>query len=228
MAPVNSAIGDPAKMTKLVLEASGAGAEKIASGADQTNVKDGAVHVLTLGAGQGTAVVATDAERAEYLQESVDLPIKNEKVIALAKQAVGDAKTDAEKVAKLVAFVSEYIEDSFSAEPLTVLDIIRVKKGDCTEHASLFATLARAAGIPAREIGGLIYMGDAFKAFGGHAWNEVILDGKWVGIDATWNETKLNPTHIRLHSAERDSGAFMSVLGQVKFKLRSVEPPVKK
>ena len=43
---------------------------------------------------------------------------------------------------------------------------------------------------------GLVYMGDEVQAFGGHAWNEVVIDGKWVPIDATWNETTLNPTHI--------------------------------
>ena len=44
----------------------------------------------------------------------------------------------------------------------------------------LFVALARAAGIPSREAGGYMYMGDKLKAFGGHAWCEVVLDGHWV------------------------------------------------
>ena len=227
MAPVDAPLGDPEAVTRLVLEVSGAGAGKIASGANQALTKEGDVYVLSLGAGQGTPASATAADLAEYTKESVHLPIKHEKIVALAGQAVGNAKNDKDKVAKLVSFVSEYIEDNYSAEPLTVLDLIRVKKGDCTEHAALFATLARAAGIPAREVSGLMYMGDEFKAFGGHAWNEVVLDGKWVAVDATWNRTKLTATHIRLNSADRDQGTSMNVLGQVKFKLREVVPEPK-
>ena len=44
-----------------------------------------------------------------------------------------------------------------TADPLTVADIMEKKSGDCTEHALLFVTLARALGIPAREVSGIYY-----------------------------------------------------------------------
>ena len=62
----------------------------------------------------------------------------------------------------------------------------------------LFATMARAAGIPAREVSGFIYMGDETKAFGAHAWNEIVLDGNWVPVAATWDEFEINPPHIQI------------------------------
>jgi len=42
-------------------------------------------------------------------------------------------------------------------------------------------------------------------------------------VDPTWNEKEINATHIRL-GTKAVSGA--SILGQVKFKLREVEPKV--
>ena len=80
----------------------------------------------------------------------------------------------------------------------TIHDLIESKQGDCKSYALLFTTLARASGVPAREVSGLLYCGDDVKAFGGHAWNEVILNGVWVPVDASLNETEINATHISL------------------------------
>lgn len=59
------------------------------------------------------------------------------------------------------------------------------RKGDCTEHAALFVALARAAGLPARNVGGIVFISDAQDGMWGyHAWAEVWL-GEWVPVDTT-------------------------------------------
>ncbi|MCB9895536.1 MAG: transglutaminase domain-containing protein [Planctomycetes bacterium] len=60
-------------------------------------------------------------------------------------------------------------------------------QGDCTEHAALFVALARAAGLPARNVGGFVYAcspNGTTSIFGYHAWAEVWL-GEWIPVDAT-------------------------------------------
>ncbi len=67
------------------------------------------------------------------------------------------------------------------------------RRGFCGHYASAFATLMRAAGIPARVVTG--YQGGTFNRFAGywilrqsdaHAWDEVWLEGQgWVRIDPT-------------------------------------------
>jgi transglutaminase-like putative cysteine protease len=122
-----------------------------------------------------------------------------------------------------VHFVSKYVEDKVAPSNPSVSEIITSKKGDCSEHALLFVTLARAAGIPARQVGGLMYMGDDVKAFGGHAWDEVALDGQWVPVDPTWDETTADATHITLERDDKGMG-FLATLGRLRVQLKEVAP----
>jgi len=73
----------------------------------------------------------------------------------------------------------------------TALDVLKNKKGTCRDYSFVFASLARAAGIPTRVI-----YGDAWNAATGayekHAWNESFVDGKWVKIDTTWDSGYIN------------------------------------
>ncbi|MNE59256.1 Transglutaminase-like superfamily protein [compost metagenome] len=53
-------------------------------------------------------------------------------------------------------------------------------KGICYDYASLFATMLRSEGIPTKLV-----MGNTSYVSTYHAWNEVLLNGKWVTIDTT-------------------------------------------
>lgn len=63
-------------------------------------------------------------------------------------------------------------------------EVIRNLRGTCAEYAILLATLARAAGIPARYLMGFVYLNGIW---GGHAWTEMLIDGTWVPMDAAVN-----------------------------------------
>jgi hypothetical protein len=62
--------------------------------------------------------------------------------------------------------------------------VLACRKGKCSEFATLFASLARSAGIPTR-----IVLGDRIipGQWGGHMWNEVYV-GRWIPVDAGYNE----------------------------------------
>jgi hypothetical protein len=73
---------------------------------------------------------------------------------------------------------------------------------------------------------GFVYMGDDQRAFGPHAWNEVVLDGVWVPVDASWNETAINATHVRCGVSKPGELAglakFLGTFGKLSFRVVEV------
>jgi len=82
---------------------------------------------------------------------------------------------------------------------------------------------ARAAGIPAREVSGLLYVGDDQKAFGGHAWNEVVLGGVWVPVDASLRQTEVDATHVSFGTDFKAAKNLLTTLGKLSFKVVEVK-----
>jgi hypothetical protein len=165
--------------------------------ANQTVEKSPGSLTVRIAPGRGKPQRATEQERADALKPTMTYPIEEPVIKELAARAVEGAKTDRDKVAKLVAFTDDYIRDSEQTEPLTVMDLLKRREGDCSAHSLLFTTLARAAGLPSRQTIGWLYMGDAYKSFGSHAWNEVILDGVWTAVDPIWGQTEIDAGHLQ-------------------------------
>lgn len=70
--------------------------------------------------------------------------------------------------------------------------LFHVRAGYCEDYAATFATLMRAAGVPARVVVG--FFGGEFNPDGGdiivrnydaHAWDEIWVRGRWLRIDPT-------------------------------------------
>jgi len=148
---------------------------------------------------------ANDQPEGFYLRSTSAHPADHPRVQALLDEALSSVPDhdDPHAVAEaLVRFVDVYIDDVpnelYGHNSSSVLQILDQREGDCTEHTQLFVSLARAAGIPAREAIGFVYTGDDERpALGGHVWAEIELDGRWIGVDPTWNEVELNRSHIQ-------------------------------
>jgi hypothetical protein len=102
--------------------------------------------------------------------------------------------------------------------------VCKNREGDCTEHAVLMAAMCRAAGIPSRVAMGLVYM---TGIFGGHAWTEVWIEGRWYGLDATIAAGQLDPLHLTLGRMAMEEGthggefaAFADVMGGLEIDVR--------
>lgn len=111
-----------------------------------------------------------------------------------------------EAVTALSTWIHENVEYDrrYAGRYLAADQVIDQKVGVCAEFTTLMVSMARAVGIPARSVAGVIYGPDG--AWGYHAWAEVYLDG-WVPVDATWNEIGwLDATHIELGKFEDGSG----------------------
>lgn len=98
------------------------------------------------------------------------------------------------KARKLVDWVYRNIEKRPVLSVPNALETLRLKRGDCNEHAVLLAALARAAGIPAQVEAGLVYQNGQFYY---HAWNVLFL-GSWVTADAAMGQFPADATHLRL------------------------------
>jgi hypothetical protein len=224
MVKIDRPLGDLTKVKALVLEVTGKEAGLLESGPRQTIVANPAgTFSFKLGKAHAKKMTATKEEIEENLKETDAYAISHAKVQALTKQAIGDAKTPEEKVRRLVKFVQRYVEPSLTVSLPEIHDLLEQKKGDCKCYALLFNTLARAAGIPAREVGGLMYIGDDQKAFGGHAWNEVVLGGVWVPIDASLGEAEINATHISFGREMRAASTVLQSLGKLRFRVVEVD-----
>jgi len=96
----------------------------------------------------------------------------------------------------------------------TAAEVFRTGEGDCTEHAVLLAALARAAGIPARVVIGLVYTSETGRpAFGYHMWNELYVNGRWIPMDATLSRGGIGAAHLKLgHTSLEGASALSSFL----------------
>ena len=199
MAKLDRGIGNPEMIDALVLEVRGPDLAKHIKPGPHQHVElqpDGSV-IMKIGAKYAAPVPATEAEIKEALRETLKYPLDEPRVKAMAMQAIGDAKTPREKVARLLRFTRSYIKPQIDAVGPALLDLLDRKAGDCKSYALLFNTLARAVGVPSREVAGLGYMGDDVLAFGGHVWNEVVLDGVWVPVDAQTLHVPMRELHLR-------------------------------
>jgi len=123
---------------------------------------------------------------------------RNPRTLALAREMRARAGSDAEYVRSVLDwFRSNGLE--YTLEPgTTSIDSVDTtlfdsKRGFCGHFASAFATMMRAANVPARVVTG--YLGGEWNPAGGyyivrqteaHAWTEVWLDGQgWTRVDPT-------------------------------------------
>ncbi|MCS7306656.1 MAG: transglutaminase domain-containing protein [Thermoguttaceae bacterium] len=141
------------------------------------------------------------------------------RIVALAKEVVGQEKNVRQQALQLERFVHRYLKNkNFSTYFASALEVLQTREGDCTEHAVLLAALARAVGIPARVAIGLVYHDGKFYY---HMWNELYVEDRWIGFDATLAEGGIGGAHILLaHSHLHGASAFaaflpvLNVLGQ--------------
>lgn len=154
---------------------------------------------VTLGSSHLSAKKNAKEHYQKFKESTYEFPANNPQIMQLMEKLTAGATTDEEKVWRLLIYVSNSLIDSYFSNSENVFEIIKNQKGDCTEHAQLFVTLARAAGFPARSVFGLIYSNDADEPiFAGHAWAEIMMNGRWLGVDPIWQERTLTPIRLQL------------------------------
>ncbi len=133
-------------------------------------------------------------ERDGYLAETALVQAKAPAIRSLAGSIVGDEGEAVNRARMITMWLYENIRKEPVISIPSALDVLRKKRGDCNEHTTLFAAVARAAGIPTRMASGLVYSEGAFYY---HAWPEVHI-GRWVAVDPTLGQFPADAAHIRL------------------------------
>ena len=161
----------------------------------------------------------------EAIKPTRFLQSDHEQVIDLSRRAVGDTKDAAEAARKIEAFVAGYIQNrNLSVGYASAAEVAASRQGDCSEFAVLTAAMCRAVGIPAQVVVGVAYVSDfaGHQGFGGHAWAQAYVGGKWIGLDAAFKGAGrggYDAGHIALAVGDGEPGDFFNLaatLGQFK------------
>jgi len=137
-----------------------------------------------------------------YTQPSEYIDI-NENIIQQTASLV-EGQTD---LYSAVFIIAEWVNDNIKYDLNTLTAdvtqrsswVIENKEGVCDEMTSLFISMLRSVGIPARFIAGTVYTNIDYS-FGSHGWAEVYFpDYGWVPYDVTFGQYGyLSPSHLKL------------------------------
>jgi hypothetical protein len=151
---------------------------------------------------------AHDARRAKggreglegLLEPTPEVDSDAPEIARLAREVVGDTPGVYAGSVKLAHFVYRRLQKAYGLSRDRASEVLALGKGDCTEHALLFTALARAAGIPARQVHGLVFAryDDGVPALYWHAWVEVKSGEEWIALDPTFDQPVADPTHVVL------------------------------
>jgi transglutaminase-like putative cysteine protease len=168
-----------------------------------------------------------DAAGGEDLAATPEVDWEHPDVRGLAERIVGATPGTWAASRKLVKGVHDRLEKVYGQSRDRASEVLRAAKGDCTEHALLFLALARATGIPARGVHGLVYAnyGDAGPGLYWHAWAEVRVGDEWIPVDPTFDQDVADATHIALGRGTRvDAVGLLGALSVVKAEPRVPRP----
>ena len=134
-----------------------------------------------------------------WLKPSTYIESDDQVIQAKSKELVKGAKDSWDATQQIGRWVQKEISYTIADTPSARLALDK-KCGDCGPHSTLTIAMLRAAGIPARLVGGLLYSPVLGGTFGQHAWVEVYMgkDG-WIAIDPTSGEfQQMSAVHIKL------------------------------
>jgi Transglutaminase-like superfamily len=145
----------------------------------------------------------------EYLRPNALLQSDDPEVERTAR-GVAEGELDPWKVAMALqkwTFENMHFDTGIAIAPAS--EVVRDRHGTCMGYSILLASLARAANIPSRLKLGYVYDGGIW---GGHAWVEVFIRGKWVAIDAAeYSPGIADAARIGVITATGESGSVEGV-----------------
>lgn len=144
-----------------------------------------------------------------YISPSAYIDSDKKDVVALANEIVKPEASEMEKLKAIHSWVTKNIAYDYQAyitgqNQLTpASETIKSKKGVCRDYAFVVAALSRASGLQARVVYGDASNADKRRVSQKHAWNEVMVNGLWVMVDATWDAGYIrNGSFVQLPTTE--------------------------
>jgi len=209
----SSPIENSSKVTTLKARLSGTTLEGFELAGGRQAWKDGVIEIRSETAIISYALPYPGKDLLPDLQATMLVQSDDKNIREQAAKIIGNEKDSREAAKKL----NTWVYDAISKQPVvsipSAVEVLKQKVGDCNEHTTLYAALARAAGIPARMAAGIVYMKNGFYY---HAWPEVWL-GEWTAIDPTFNQFPADATHIRFVTGDLAKQAeILKLVGKLK------------
>lgn len=120
-----------------------------------------------------------DSGFAAWLGTEPLIPVDDPRVAAQARQIVGRQRNAWRAAGQIVEWVHAEVRPGVETGVPGAVAALVGRRGDGNGQAALLVALARAAGIPARTVAGLLYTGGRFYY---HVWAELYV-GDWVPAD---------------------------------------------
>ena len=141
----------------------------------------------------GYSLPARDTALARWLAPEPLVQSAAPSIRAQAHALVGGERNPAAAAARLTHWVAAHMRKEITMGVPSAVRVLAQGRGDCNELTVLYVALARAAGLPARPVAGLVDLGGRFYY---HAWPEVYL-GDWVAADPTLDQFPADAGHLR-------------------------------
>jgi hypothetical protein len=146
------------------------------------------------------------SEYQEYLQSEEIINI-NSDIISKTSEIIENENNAYLAVHQIATWINDNIE--YDLNTLTAKAskqsswVLSNRQGVCDEIASLFISMTRSIGIPARFVSGVAYT-NVDNTFGNHGWAEVYYPGYgWVPYDVTYDQFGwIDPSHISLQKSK--------------------------
>lgn len=214
---VKQPLADPRHLARLDAHLTGLGDIALPTDGRQS-MRDGVLHVER--EPDTTASYALPYGGSDWrseLQPTPFLQVDHPRIRATARDILG-GETDPRRAAeRLRRWVYDQLDKRPVASIPNALQVLETRAGDCNEHAVLFAALARAAGLPARVVAGVVYADGAFLY---HAWDEVWIGGGWLSVDPAFDQMPADATHVKLiEGGPETHAALVSVIGKLSIEL---------
>jgi hypothetical protein len=138
-----------------------------------------------------------------------------------AAEITKGSPTHAAAAKSINAWVFREVRKNPAASLPSAAAVLQALEGDCNEHTYLTVALARAAGIPAKVVSGIVYMNNGFYY---HAWAGIYAGGQWIEMDPTFGQPVADATHIALAEGELAGQArLLRYLGRLSIGILSAE-----
>ncbi len=223
-AMIDRPIRDPRGRDEITLRIRGPiGDEHTFNDNGQTFTREGGAFLFTgrksAVRGEVASIPIQDPAVAKWTEPTTFVQSDHPKIVARAREIAGGETDTLKIVGRLVAWVSDNMEASYSARLTNALEVLNSLEGDCTEHSVLLVALARAAGVPAREVAGLIYSDQPQPGFYFHQWATVWV-GEWMDVDPTFDQVYADATHIKLSEGDLlEQVKLLPVIGQLSIEI---------
>lgn len=133
-------------------------------------------------------IKASIKENAVYLSSNQTVNWNDESEVAiLAEELTKDAKTDKEKLELIHTYVVNNVRYDYAKAASIPKGYIpnadatlTEGTGICYDFAAITASMLRSVNVPAKLVKGYSSYTPVY-----HAWNEVLIDGEWVVVDAS-------------------------------------------